>query len=101
MHLTFYFLAHGSSILLKCINNNTCPLNVTKQHSYVCLCTSGVCAKIRCRGTYTTTPLKIKCKIETQPKDALDCLSYPVIEQLSGKATYMPYTSVKIIIFLL
>lgn len=59
-------------------------MNVTKQHSYVCLCTSGICAKIRCRGTYTITPLKIKCKIETQTKEAMDCLSYPVIEQLSG-----------------
>lgn len=73
----------GSTILFQCINNNTCPINVTKQHSYVCLCTSGICAKIRCRGTYRITPLKIKCKIETETKEAMNCLSYPVIEQLS------------------
>lgn len=71
-----------------CINDKSCPINVTKTHSTLCACANATCAKIKCKGIFKTSQLKINCTIEVHTEETLECLNYLVVNKLNGKWKY-------------
>lgn len=71
-----------------CINDKSCPINVTKSHSTLCACANATCAKIICKGIFKTSQLKINCTIEVHTEETQECLNYLVVNKLNGKGKY-------------
>eukprot|EP00105_Crassostrea_gigas_P039096 XP_019923244.1 PREDICTED: uncharacterized protein LOC109618891 [Crassostrea gigas] len=67
------------------LNNGTCPMTVRKSQSNSCLCTSDLCATIKCYVTDKESTFAIQCKIEKESKYFEVCETYPMIEKITGK----------------
>lgn len=84
----FYFLGEKSADLWDCLQMETCSVNVTKSKTNTCLCTTKLCAKIKCNVLQKDcNQLTITCKMETVPANHHVCLNHSVINELRGERT--------------
>lgn len=66
----------------------TCSVNVTKSKTNTCLCTTKLCAKIKCDVLQKDcNQLTVFCKMKTIPANHHVCLNYSVINDLRGERT--------------
>lgn len=87
----WFYLSHfidDTKNFWNCINDKSCPINVTKSHSTLCACANATCAKIICKGIFKTSQLKINCTIEVHTEETQECLNYLVVNKLNGKGKY-------------
>eukprot|EP00105_Crassostrea_gigas_P039102 XP_019923250.1 PREDICTED: uncharacterized protein LOC105329427 [Crassostrea gigas] len=69
--------------LWDCLQMETCSVNVTKSKTNTCLCTTKLCAKIKCDVLQKDcNQLTVSCKMKTIPANHHVCLNYYVINDL-------------------
>lgn len=74
--------------LWDCLQIETCSVNVTNSKTNTCLCTTKLCAKIKCNVLQKDcNQLTITCKMKTVPANHHVCLNHSVINELRGERT--------------